>query len=199
MHYRRAFTLVEVCVVASILVTLAAIVFIATGPMRESARQSKCASNLRQISLALNLYSQDYGVYEECPGYESLPLAPFRDASLLYPYIKADAILFCPNIPRAKVTGFNSSYQWNLSPRGDEKDPIDRKLWEQQITRVNQLGSKAPIVICHIHDETYYLPREQQFDPKLAGKFVVELQLSGSIFKGRRNYSRNYYFTKRLR
>lgn len=53
-------TLIELMVVLAILAVLGGILFAAMGPARESARRTRCISNLRQIGVALALYRQDY-------------------------------------------------------------------------------------------------------------------------------------------
>lgn len=57
---KAGFTLIELLVVIAIIAVLAAILFPVFAQAREKARQTSCASNLRQLSLAVQMYTQDY-------------------------------------------------------------------------------------------------------------------------------------------
>ncbi len=53
------FTLIELLTVIAIIGILAAILIPTVGAVRENARGSKCASNMRQMGQAIHMYSQD--------------------------------------------------------------------------------------------------------------------------------------------
>jgi len=95
---RKGFTLIELLVVIAIIAILAAILFPVFARAREKARQTSCLSNLKQLGLALMMYTQDYdetyvtSVYSES---RQDPAGPFW-ASCLYPYVNNYQIYLCP-------------------------------------------------------------------------------------------------------
>ncbi|WP_043588879.1 DUF1559 domain-containing protein [Geminisphaera colitermitum] len=56
----NAFTLIELLTVIAIIGILAAIIIPTVGKIRQTARAAQCASNMRQIAMALNLYADEH-------------------------------------------------------------------------------------------------------------------------------------------
>ncbi|HEY3297457.1 MAG TPA: DUF4190 domain-containing protein [Armatimonadota bacterium] len=75
-------------VIIPIIAIMAAIVFPAFAKARESARLTSCLSNVKQISLALMMYTEDYD--QNFP-----PVETWQDA--LQPYMPSKSILVCPS------------------------------------------------------------------------------------------------------
>lgn len=102
MHHRRerAFTLIELLVVIAIIAILAAILFPVFAKAREAARASNCKSNLKQLALGINMYSQDY---DETYPSRSMPfLGPGTAGGThwgyaVQPYIKNTGVHQCPS------------------------------------------------------------------------------------------------------
>ncbi len=108
MTSKRAFTLIELLVVIAIIAILAAILFPVFSKAREKARQSSCASNEKQMGLAMVQYVQDYD--------EMYPLADTYGRGWMgqiYPYTKTVAVSMCPSDPYAGPG--NISYAFNIN------------------------------------------------------------------------------------
>lgn len=120
---RFGFTLIELLVVIAIIAILAAILFPVFAAAREKARQTTCASNLRQIGLAMTQYVQDYdevlpiafaiganaATQPGCFGTYNFSIAVYGQVwnwmDDVYPYVKSSGVFECPDY----TLGTNSS------------------------------------------------------------------------------------------
>ena len=91
---RKAFTLIELLVVIAIIAILAAILFPVFAKARENARRASCQSNMKQLSLGIIQYTQDYD--EKFPIYYTGG-TPYGWADNTLPYTKSTQILQCPS------------------------------------------------------------------------------------------------------
>jgi prepilin-type N-terminal cleavage/methylation domain-containing protein/prepilin-type processing-associated H-X9-DG protein len=109
---RQGFTLIELLVVIAIIAILAAILFPVFAQAREKARQGSCLSNMKQMALAVHMYTQDYdemtppfndGVFDfgnPDPATRKKTDGPWRVNYLwcLQPYLKNQQIQACPSM-----------------------------------------------------------------------------------------------------
>ncbi len=111
---RRAFTLIELLVVIAIIAILAAILFPVFAQAREKARGISCLSNVKEVTLAWQMYLQDYDETMVPHRVGAFMPAPFtgtyqRWPYLCNPYIKNWQIFHCPS-------GGNPQGIWGAGP-----------------------------------------------------------------------------------
>ena len=116
MGKRRGFTLIELLVVIAIIAVLLAILMPSLNMVRNQARNVVCQSNLKQWSLCLNLYLNDYEGHF-MPGIdEDWATGQYSWIYTLIPYHNNPKIRLCPN---SKLTieqgGTNPFNAWDVS------------------------------------------------------------------------------------
>ena len=103
---RNAFTLIELLVVIAIIAILAAILFPVFAQARESARQTACLSNTKQLGTTLTLYEQDYDSrlcqteYADPNALDSVQQPRTHWSYIVQPYVKNLNIFVCPSDPQ---------------------------------------------------------------------------------------------------
>jgi len=100
---RAGFTLIELLVVIAIMSILASILYPVFARAREQARKTACASNMRQLAMALLQYADDYDetlpLYSQGTGYlGSLGYGGGdgpRWADMIFPYVRNTQVYDC--------------------------------------------------------------------------------------------------------
>lgn len=160
---RPAFTLIELLVVIAVIAVLAGILFPVFAQARDKARQASCASNLRQIGYAIDLYLTDndglYPIFWQRTDPDTPEKPEWRYhtwTDRLYPYHKNgidfgtftragkntfSGVLHCPSDPR----NAGPSYAIN----GWLVTGVDRSQVEQPAGTVLMAEKRGAIVMEH--------------------------------------------------
>jgi prepilin-type N-terminal cleavage/methylation domain-containing protein/prepilin-type processing-associated H-X9-DG protein len=121
MKKGAGFTLIELLVVIAIIAILAAILFPVFARAREKARQTACLSGIKQLSLGVLMYAQDYDGR----------LLPSRDKTnkliwpaYLQPYVKNTQVFICPSVADESMYGetWNSRGRLSIGLNRDMED-----------------------------------------------------------------------------
>ncbi len=139
---RKGFTLIELLVVIAIIAILAAILFPVFARAREKARQTSCLSNVKQMSLGMLMYVQDYD--EKFPYYAqgSYTVDPWVFwPHQLQPYIKNWQVYRCPSSPYGAEMTYHGTYYPQRPCYG-----VTNELWRTatgfQLARVERPAEK---------------------------------------------------------
>lgn len=123
---KKGFTLIELLVVIAIIAILAAILFPVFAQAREKARQTQCASNLKQVATAWIMYAQDYDEMA-CPTFDRFASTWWDglddsfgatgkfwpDKGYLAPYTKNGKITSCPSFKGVSMDRENTGFGYN--------------------------------------------------------------------------------------
>jgi prepilin-type N-terminal cleavage/methylation domain-containing protein/prepilin-type processing-associated H-X9-DG protein len=139
LRRHSAFTLIELLVVIAIIAILAAILFPVFAQAREKARQSSCASNMKQLAMGLISYSSDYDELFPLATNEvnliNPAVAPTRLFDVTWvnftqPYIKNLNIFICPS-----TKDFRQAREPESTPNADEAGPYTGSITNLTPTR----------------------------------------------------------------
>ena len=134
----HGFTLIELLVVITIIGILAAMLFPVFASAREKARQTSCMSNMRQLSMAVQLYLQDSDeVFPPSTNYAAPPGNPSRTwMPIIQPYLQTWQLLICPS---ASNTTSGPTFDW--SNRGEVS------IGYNSLTGYDPAGLEAPTTV----------------------------------------------------
>lgn len=187
----RGFTLVELLVVVAILGVLVALLLPAVQAARTAARRTQCASNIRQVGLAIGLF---------CDAHQGrFPYTSHNDAddeklSWIYtvaPFMESvDAVRVCPDDTRAaeRLREKMSSYVMNSYLTSEPSGGVTNYGKLQAPTKtvaLFELADHKPAIIesDHVHNHAWFttlnVARKQVLD-RMRADITIDRHVGGS-------------------
>lgn len=145
--HRRGFTLIEILVVIFIIALLAAILFPVFSRAREKARATTCMSNMQQLGMAFQQYTQDsdrrypgagqyqkwgngghwvsgitsatQGIADSGPPYTPTGVGADLEDGALYRYVRSEAVYRCPSAQDGDVKKLTYSMNCAIAGMSD--------------------------------------------------------------------------------
>jgi len=164
----KGFTLIELLVVIAIIAVLMAIIMPAMRRIKESAKQTICKSNLRNVGLALFMYLDDND--RKLPNYHSANgflwydaggnLLPLSNSTaywgIIYkPYLKETKIFNCPSLRRVP------SLIYDVDPDAVQEAAFALNFHEDARNKSTNDLRPSEFIFCHDHMEPRVENNEQ--------------------------------------
>jgi prepilin-type N-terminal cleavage/methylation domain-containing protein len=148
-----AFTLVELLTVIAVIAVLASLLMTAIASAKKKSRTAVCTFNLHQISLALNMYLDDFGTRPQrvddlvngkyLPGSRTLLCPEDKTGNWGQLVQSANSVVIGPQFGAPPVAGNESvKYSYLLHPLS-----VDQATWD----RLMRAGETAGVAACQLH------------------------------------------------
>src|SRR5688572_17804669 len=168
MSKRRGFTLVELLVVIGIIALLIAILMPALSKAKEQANRVACMSNLKQLGIALNLYTTDHKGWFPAPGANARredwihwqKARKIDEGSIVKYFGKkfSPGVYRCPSDDVQTHLGADpylysytinynmTGYDWNTSPNWSPRPPVKLNNIKQSSTKILMIDESATTI-----------------------------------------------------
>ena len=159
----RGFTLVELLVVIAIIGLLAALLMPSLGTARKKAKAAGCINNLRQLGLAVQMYTDDSGGQLAAlsgifPPWNPLGSGTQAWTQLLFPYVKTTKAYLDPDRP-AWMPELPVAYYLNLLPAFVEAGSPGTGIYAIDF---RQISNPSAFILM---SEDLFISPQQEIDP----------------------------------
>ena len=180
---RFGFTLVEMLVVVAIIAIMAAILYPVYAGARRKVRQTVCATNLRQLGMAISMYSQDHDGLPPIGGYNyiepntsRLVRVYWEDDLLSAAYVKTLTIFQCPN---DSLRDYRAAYGvnryvmgWGISPLYDSAPYPSHTVMVTEKVGTDWIAWPPTDEIINGQKNPYYYPLDPRHENQINILFV---------------------------
>ena len=156
-RHKGAFTLIELLTVMAIVAILATLLLTAVSSAKKASHRARCTSNLRQISLALNMYiddfekrSPDLGLLSASRflGNRQVLVCPADKTGNWGNLVNPSPLLVVSSVPVAVDRGPATNTPAEIVPFS-YLNPLPWEDWAWD--RLAKLGNQAGLAVCQLH------------------------------------------------